>query len=341
MINKNKKGTFAIMAIVIIIILVIASAVFLIFYGKSQGWFMGNKNKEEVEQTATIYLVAIEIPSEEEITANYSIFGDGYRREGVTLKESPTSLVVPINVDEENTQYEIYFWNENHYLQYCPAILNKGEINKTLKISCALLKFGDLKVGHEGSIEGGTIELNISSEDHLRRLGICLSWSAGITTAKLKNNRIDCPKGNWLNYSCYYPPNATSKEPFYCWLPENKYQCNYLAFGEKTQEETCETVERNTCFPPEMPYGQEPIRLKNEVDICYNTGKSLLNSSELFEIEVKTNDQLSCGFDYLKVFILDKERYRNGNNYIFGYENNLYQDIGREDLIYEITPENC
>jgi len=276
------------------------------------------KTKDNIPSQSTKLLIRGLSEIENNYTdVNYSLEYNGKTyQEGFATKDAFEEVNAPIN-----QTYSLYCWNKDFYVRRAVFPVRDAE---AYDLTCSLNeKIGDLNLSVEGNLTSklNKLKLNISTKDTFKKVVICFSWGTGIIDATLPEQNARCD-GNWVNWSSYHPENGTydyyQKE-----YPEGEgiYRC-----PSDDSVEKCKYAIGSVC---RVIGTEKPLSYKSIADSCYYTGRTLKNSSEVFDIEVKMLD-IRNKLDYLDIYILDQDRIKYSEDTIGGWR--YFTESGGENL---------
>lgn len=236
----------------------------------------------------------------------------------------------------ESGLYRIFCYGKNTYSSISSpnkAFINVSE-DKSIDIVCTQWKPKEPVVNITGNLKDNNIlSMQINTLGKIRQLTLCFDWSVGgILSLDLTTQPNKCKDYSWLNYTCYYPKNETSKKDYYCWLPEKQYYCS--SKEEVEEITTCDKVEYDSCYV-NYPAEVVPDRYKDRVYKCFYGGGEFFNETKSYEIKIDKSNYIKEG-DWLKLFLIDADRrvsdFSTGKVY---YSENR-EDIGMEDKEIEL-----
>jgi hypothetical protein len=294
------------------IFVIIGIVVTFIIVNKDSDFF--NKPTEK-NAKIKLYLKTTDSQTKEDLDASYILKSDEIKQ-GDLIKGFNE-----INLINDFKGFEIYCKADNYYSRlYSKNFTTQESQNNISQFDCELNRIGNINIIHKGNLnnELNKIRLNLSTNNHISRLGVCFSWTSAIINVHLKEIGITCPSGLWTNISKY-----EGEKPIH--YENNKFKCGLDYF------ETCEKIKGNICTPMEIDM---PYRFVGQYDSCYYLGKSLI-PGEIYELplEVQTLEYKN-NLDYLKITFFDNDLVHEGD---FIYKDNLNgEDIGAEDTTYVI-----
>lgn len=295
---KNKKAGYGVIIAIISIILFLGLIITGIIIANQKGIFKRKENNEE--QLIDFFIRARDSTTQEFVDANYVL---DYNQkppivvsQGELNKDEWLELKVP-----QDKLLHLRCWSDNNYLVVASKLFSQQEILSNLSnFICSMERIGNIKVEHQGNLKEGNspIKLNISCDDTFYKMGICISWTAGILDVYKENQWVLCDSGIWNNWSIY---NTTTQK--YTLLDEGYYRCGNCEEDYCEWIKKCEQVEGNKCKSYSMTI---PLRFAGKVDECFYIGKSLRNESYEEEFVVKSEDLNEN--DEVTFYIFDSDR---------------------------------
>ncbi len=271
----NKKGSKTTVAIVfLIIILLIVGGFFLIKYGKSHGWFKSEKAGLVSVPSSYFLIEVVDSKTKEKISSDITVRSlidssivNGKYQSGVLTEVGVTNGTYLINgcmnLDNYYTQLHVAGIGEDKRARVSVEC-EKVEINPIIS------HIGELK---EGS---GVIGLNITAENRLRSVFMCLDWDIGIVKANFENKVKLCDSGDWVKCMKYDEKGEECLQEF----PNNFYLC-----GNSSSVAQCKTTDKNMCDSLDIPI---PSYIDRGVNSCKWFDTSIVSESKIFNIDYKT-----------------------------------------------------
>jgi len=324
---KIKKSQAGVFIGIIVFLVIVGIIVALIIVVQKSSWF--DEPVEIVESPMKLYLKATDELTQEQVSANYSIYVRGtLASRGVLSEYSLTEIELPRN------NLEIYCWSNDYYLSRYYKLLSNEELTSNISKSlCHMRKVGNLKISHKGDLSKieNTITFNITADEGWwQKLSVAIAWSSGIIEVYQPGGEaILCEKGLWKNYTEY---NASTKE--YTWTPTTYYVCGHCENRICEISQRCESVDKNKCVPFS---GITPERFIGKVDTIKHIGKELYNQSYELVFNVKTLENKNA-LDYVEFTFYDNDRRfdPNENLWIYMSEQNGI-NLGGEDIKYKVN----
>lgn len=325
----NNKGQAFIIIFVIIFIILFISGIF-IFSLK----YIPPKEKENPEPNITkILLNAVDINTNKQVPANFII---GYyienpeipeKRSFIKIKEGILSEDVYTEIDYPlNTTIYFYAYSNNYYTDfaYFNPISTPYESNIPL-LTVKLNKIGypRIIINQNLTYPESDINLKLESNNQYRRINLCFSWSAGIYKFEIPKQYQYCNTG-WLNYSHCDPLYYNEKLNIcrkYVYYEKGNYRCEI-----NNEIRKCDEINGNQCTLP-----KERDLIVQDAYTCMETGKTLYNSGESFNLNIKSNELL-CR-DKFKIFVVDED---------LKLINDKWANLPTKNIVtYELKPANC
>jgi len=181
--------------------------------------------------------------------------------------------------------YRIYYFDDNHYVNYIDEVNYDFKKNKVITRELEFKdKKGIINVSLGSSIEPDkeqSINLVFEANGTIKHISYCLFRTIGIVSAKPERDISICDTGAWTN--------TTSKGN----LSDGKYYCDGLVAS-------CDSVTGRVCDNRELGI------LDVEADECYFLGKTLVDEKYEIPLNIKTKDYYD-NTDYLKIFVFDMD----------------------------------
>jgi len=238
---------------------------------------------------------------------NFTITGNNtILKEATTRDDSYVKVDIPSN-------YNILKITPNHKDYYWDDFTISGN-----KHSILLDKIGNISINHTGELKGGygNIILDLSTDNINKEISACLRWS---------NNVVEVTNE-------YYPKVRELR---------TKLDCEYEGYIWNDAEVNCNFWCRRGLSEPNTTIGYcdvdfldvlPPERLKNDIDRCYYIKRNIEKGLP-FKITFNYKAYMLIeDSDFIKVYIIDSDL-RNGK---MVFEDINKQDVGTEDLVYEI-----
>ena len=317
----NRKASagviFGIIFVIIVICVIIAGIIFL-----TQRGYLEPKD-DESGKTMRLLIRTGDVDTDKSVSANYVLYDPNQTivSQGVLDKDETREIKI------RPEPHLMVCWSEDYYLvkgykQFHPVEL---EANVS-SFSCDMEKIEkDVKISHTGEISGelSQINLNITAQEKLQRVGIAIAYTSGFQEVYAQEQLIECESGTWKNYTSF---NETTQE--YDYLEEGRFAC-----GDDEIEE-CNAVVGNKCKTEDE---KVPLRLKNTHDVAFYTGRSIEGESLVIPIMVRKSEFANT-FDEIEIIVYDYDRRWNSEEqrYLWysEYEGN---DIGARDKKYIIS----
>lgn len=319
------KDAIWIILTIVFVIIIIGGAVTIIYIANQNGLITKGNSGDDANSSMEIFIKAVK-DNGEPAQANYIIWQDN---KSVVQGETTFDAYIPLKI-ENNSDIKIYCWGEKYYLTETKKTFKEQELKQQrAKIDCNLRREGnvelDLVKGNLNNEEGDII-LNITPRNGiLRDFGVCTSWTAGFLRVELKDtHRIICDKGVWKNYTDYNPETRQ-----WIWTPEGEYIC-----GESEVKE-CSEVEGNKCKPIEMDI---PRRLLSKVNECSLYGVTIAEDQSERVVLNYQSREIKNQLDSIEIYIVDfDKRFNAQSNRFLEFPEYLGEDLGMEDIIYELN----
>lgn len=313
----NKKGQLGIVLIIFLIIVIIAGIIIALSY-------INKKSPIVVEQINYIPMFLKSVDSNNNLMiSNYIL----YQNDSI-ISSGNLSDWQEIEVDS-NKSYEIYCWNQDHYVTNFSKIISYEDKNlNASKLICSPDKIGKITVNYFGSILTNFINLNISTDYKIKSLIVCESHTIGVLSVNL--NGISCENNIWTNISGYqqytYPNKTIYFVPVY--YNGTLRRCGNDWFLN------CIKYENNLCF---IDNSEVPNRLKNKVDSCFDFKRDIINESLKINFNLETFN--TNNKDKIEFYLIDKDLKLINSQWLSVSEiseNNNYIDVGAEDKVLEV-----
>lgn len=325
----NKRGGAGLVIfLAVLIFVIIAVIVGFVLFGDTISFSGKNNEKNTGEIKIPLIFQTRQGSSLSQISANYKIFalkeeGRSLVKEGVATSSGWTEVEVPLGY-----RMEMQCYSDTSYLVRGYKDHTVAEIDANQSIfTCDMDKICNPTITHEGSINSqvSSVKLNVScSSGAFYKTSMCFAWTSGFLDVSLKDQFLRCDQGVWKNYTSF---DAQKQE--YEWLPEGQYVC-----GADGIPIDCEYTQGTSC---KVASQSVPERLKNKVDSCVSTGKTIREGSEVFELEVKGLDYQNS-LDNIKIYLYDKDRrYNSVEEDLAWYSEYEGVDIGAKDKEYVIN----
>jgi len=321
----NKKGiSVGIIVTIILGVIVIGGIIIAVIILNSKGLLNGNN--EEETKTIPMFIITKDA-NFNPVEADYVLEYKNNKGERIVISEGKSSNAWNEIKAPMNYTLSFYCWNDEYYLIKGMRLkINELEIrdNKST-FSCDMSdKKGVPTISHTGNLNksNNEIKLNISDSKWFYRTGLCFAWTSGIIDVSIKDQFINCDKGNWTSFSSYDKSSKT-------WLNNNSYFC-----GDNSTLEKCDFVEGRKC---KIQSENIPSRFKGKVDSCVDTGQSFSNSSIFLDLEVRTADYKNS-LDGITIYLYDYDRRFNKESGKWEWVSELNgKDIAVPDVKYEIN----
>ena len=202
-----------------------------------------------------------------------------------------------------NITFENITMDETFQSRFKKGIVNVNAIDKVQKGTEQVLRFNI-------SVRNGSIS----------RLTICTWHSIGIVSLTKPEITILCDR--WLNYSINIEGERIN-------LTNNMYWCK----PDNRIEQCTKVISGRECIVPNI---NPPSRLKGNVDFCYYTGTSIINTDYIADYNLKTMPFIDQN-DYIDFYIIDSEEVKIGNEYPIRSEDAFGNDVGVPDILYRLN----
>ena len=237
------------------------------------------------------------------------------------ISEGYTRVDVPVN-----DSYKVSVFKEGYYTKIGLVLFIGEQGSEVYDIS--LVKAGSLNVSFNDTLKDGTnlVKMMVQPIGVFRKAGVCFSWTSNVVYASFEDGVDYCSDG-WLNWSVYYDGNNT-----YEWLPKSAYRCGSL---QKERVHACLRIEDQgrECVVGDAP---KPLRIYYDVDHCYDLNYTFDGAeAEKYLFNLKVKAVKPDVNDYVKVLIMDKDRYYVSDGFWF----DMYEKIGEKDSVDVGSPD--
>lgn len=325
----NKKGQVFVIIFIVFIILIIAMIfIFSLKYKQPKD------TDDNFESSITKFLLnAVDFKTNEQIPSNFVI---GYYienpeipekrsfvkiQEGILSKDVYTEINYPLN-----TTIYFYAFSDNYYTEftsYNPILIPQETDLPLLTVKLHKIGVPKIIINENLTKPVSNIRIQLDSKEQYRRINLCYSWSVGISYFETPRQVSYC-NTNWLNYSHCNPLYYNKKLDLcrqYIYYDEEMYRCSITNEIRK-----CDDVKGIECTLP-----KERDLIIKDAFTCMETGKTLDNSGEVFDLKIISNDLL-CK-DNFKIFAVDED---------LRLVNDRWINIPTKNIVtYELRPYNC